>query len=104
MSYKVYQIQSAAGHNIGNKKYYNTLGNAKNAAHNCTYRMDKGSKIVELEISETPLSIVNIITLEKPKTNYRGDLYIETTLEGFSDKMGTSNKEVPSSMPTITFN
>lgn len=90
MSYRVFQIQNSEGKNIGKKQYYSTLGNAKNASHNCIWRMDKGSKIVELEVNEVPISKINIIVKEVESTWRPGSF--NTELVGF-ESQDTITKE-----------
>jgi hypothetical protein len=103
MSYKVFQIQNAEGKCIGNHQYYTKLGSAKNAAHNCTWSLDDGCKIVELEINEVPISEIKILIKKTKKTNYSNKAYFEKTVIGFSDKV-VSQEEVVPPLERIKFN
>lgn len=101
MSFRVYQIQNSAGQSIGKKQYYKRMSVAKNAAYNCASRLDKGSKIVELEVSETPLSEVEI--LWEDKTSSWNPNYSRRSVTGFA----TSNKDEEKNQPNsnlISFN
>lgn len=101
MSYKVFQIQNSQGQNIGKNKYYNTLRNAKNAAHNCVWRLDDGSKIVELEVNEVPLSEIKILTKQVPGWS-PGSL--NTELVGFEKETKDLKKEKSDTSEFIKFN
>jgi len=72
--YKIYKVQNSEGRVVSNHDSYSALGNAKKAAGNCQWRLDVGSKIVEYEVTEVPVSEVeiNLLIIQKESTDYRG--------------------------------
>ena len=104
MSYKVYQIQDSEGKSVGNHQYYETLKAAKGAAHNCCYRLDSDSKIVELEVNEVPISIIHIFINREEKMSYSNNPYWDNTIIGFSHIKNTDQKEEFRPLGSIIFN
>lgn len=78
--YKVFKIERSNGNNIGKHSSYSTLASAKRALRNCEYNMDVGSKIVEYEVSEVPISILELdIKVETHTRRYGASEYTYTT-------------------------
>ena len=105
MKYKAFQIQDKNGKSIGKQEYYTTLGKAKcGARHIWSSMLKPGCKIVELEVSEKPLSIVEILVKTTQEKNYRNQVYERVRIEGFSDQANTLQKEEIPQLELIKFN
>ena len=101
--YKVFKIVDSQGSSVGKQEYYTTLGKAKCGARHCIWRLDPGSKIIELEVSEVPISEVEIIMKTERKKNWTGEFYNDNTISGFSDQENTNKKEEVPSTEKIIF-
>jgi len=88
--YKIFKVLNAEGTIITSKKDYKSFNFAKKGASAAIHRLEKGCKIVEYEITETPIeeTIINITTESEEYTTWFGSTCtrIKTKIVGYGEK------------------
>ena len=91
-TFKAYQVINSKGESIGKQDYYSSLAKAKCGCRHIEWRLDPGSKIIEIEVVESDISEIQIdLSIEHIK-DWNGRPRTQCHINGFKDVPNKSNK------------